>query len=53
MSGGAFFPNNDNESGQIVWLSRYALKLPIHGPVCGINAHGNLREFGGHPRGFA
>ena len=29
-----YFPNT--EDTQIVWLSRYALKLPINGPICGI-----------------
>ena len=28
------FPNT--EDGQIVWLSHYALKRPIDGPLCGI-----------------
>lgn len=35
MSGGTFFPNT--EAGQVVWLSHYALKLPVHGPACGIS----------------
>jgi hypothetical protein len=34
MSGGTFFPNTEAE--QVVWLSHYALKLPLHGPTCGI-----------------
>ncbi len=32
----SFFPTT--EAGQVVWLSHYALKLPIDGPVCGIDA---------------
>jgi hypothetical protein len=35
MSGGTFFPNTEAE--QVVWLSHYALKIPIHGPICGIS----------------
>ena len=34
MSSHSFFPTT--EAGQVVWLTNYALKLPIHGPVCGI-----------------
>ena len=36
MNTNGFFPLTEAE--QIVWLSHYALKLPIHGPVCGISA---------------
>jgi hypothetical protein len=37
MNTNSFFPLA--EAGQlIVWLSHYALKLPIHDPVCGISA---------------
>ena len=36
MSTHRFFPNT--EDAQIVWLSHYALKLPINGPLCGITA---------------
>ena len=36
MTTHTFFPST--EDGQIVWLSHYALKLPIDGPGCGITA---------------
>jgi hypothetical protein len=36
MSAISFFPTT--ESGQIVWLTHYSLKLPINGPLCGISA---------------
>ena len=36
MSGGSFYPNKEAE--QIVWLSNYQLKIPIHGPTCGIGS---------------
>ena len=35
MSGGTFFPNTEAE--QVVWLSHYALKIPLHGPTCRIS----------------
>jgi hypothetical protein len=35
ISGGTFLPNTEAE--QVVWLSHYALKLPIQGPTCGIS----------------
>ena len=35
MNTNSFFPLTEAE--QIIWLSHYALKLPIHGPVCGIS----------------
>lgn len=31
----SFFPTA--EAGQIVWLTNYSSKLPVHGPVCGIS----------------
>jgi len=31
-----FFPTS--EDAQLVWLSHYALKLPINGPICGLIA---------------
>jgi len=34
MSSNSFFPRA--EAGQIVWLTHYSSKLPIHGPACGI-----------------
>ena len=36
MTTNTFFPRTESE--QIVWLSHYALKLPINGPICGITA---------------
>jgi len=36
MSINSFYPST--EVAQIVWLSHYALKLPINGPTCGISA---------------
>jgi hypothetical protein len=36
MSTNSFFPST--QAGQIVWLSHYALKLPIDGPICDISA---------------
>ena len=36
MTTNTFFPGTESE--QIVWLSHYALKLPINGPLCGITA---------------
>ena len=36
MTTHTFFPSTEAE--QIVWLSHYALKLPINGPLCGIVA---------------
>ena len=36
MNNNSFFPVTEAE--QIIWLSHYALKLPINGPVCGISA---------------
>ncbi len=35
MTTNSFFPTT--EAAQVVWLTHYALKLPIHGPVCGIS----------------
>jgi hypothetical protein len=34
MSSNSFFPNT--EAGQIVWLTNYVLKLPLHATMCGI-----------------
>ena len=36
MTTNTFFPRTESE--QIVWLSHYALKLPIDGSLCGIGA---------------
>ena len=36
MSSNSFFPTTEAEQG--VWLTNFALKLPVHGPVCGIGA---------------
>ena len=36
MSTLGFFPTT--ESGQLVWLTHYSLKLPVNGPLCGISA---------------
>jgi len=35
MSNNSFFPTT--EAGQIIWLSNYASKLPIHGSGCGLS----------------
>ena len=35
MSSNSFFPST--EAGQIVWLTNYALKLPVNAPSCGIS----------------
>ena len=36
MSANSFFPTT--ETGQLVWLTHYSLKLPVNGPLCGISA---------------
>jgi hypothetical protein len=36
VSSNSFFPTTEAE--QAVWLTNFALKLPVHGPVCGIDA---------------
>jgi hypothetical protein len=47
VSSNSFFPTT--EAGQSVWLANFSLKLPIHGPVCGIGAEeiaGTVGEVG-------
>jgi len=34
MSTSHFFPTT--EAAQIIWLTHYALQLPVNGPTCGI-----------------
>ncbi|MEY3760359.1 MAG: hypothetical protein RIR39_1850, partial [Pseudomonadota bacterium] len=35
MSVNSFFPTT--ETGQLVWLTHYSLKLLVNGPLCGIS----------------
>ena len=36
MANNSFFPTS--EDTQLVWLSHYALKLPVNAPICGLSA---------------
>jgi hypothetical protein len=49
VSSNSFFPTT--EAGQGVWLTNFALKLPVQGPVCGIGAEEITGTTGGSATG--